>query len=336
MDMIGVACVGIGDWGRNLARNFSQIEEVNLIWCGDTNKLRLEKIGKLYPNTQLSTDYQRILDDKKVDAVVIASSSSAHYRLAKEALLTGKHVFVEKPLALKAADAEDLVRLADKVNKKLMVGHLLKYHPAVEKLKELVSSGQLGDIYYIYSQRVNLGKVRSDENALWSFAPHDISVILYLLESKAEDVSARGQSYLQPGIHDVVFVNLHFKGKKMANIQLSWLDPHKERKITIVGSKKMAVFDDCENTEKIKIHDKGIDVNTEYSSYGDSITLRFGDIIIPRIDMAEPLKLECRHFIDCIKHDKTPKSDGRDGLEVVKILEAAQKSLDQDGIPVKI
>jgi len=334
--MISIACIGIGDWGRNLARNFSQLNDVNLLWCCDINKLRLEKLSKLYPNVQLSTDYQRILDDKKVEAVVIASSSSTHYQLAREALLAEKHVFVEKPLTLKATDAQDLINLSNKFNKKLMVGHLLKYHPAVEKLKELSSSGQLGKIYYIYSQRVNLGRVRSDENALWSFAPHDISVILYLLESEVEDVSARGQSYLQPGIADVVFMNLHFKDKKMANIQLSWLDPHKERKITIVGSKKMAVFDDCENTEKIKIHDKGADVNAEYVSYGDFITLRFGDIIIPRIDMVEPLRLECQHFIDCIKYDRIPKSDGKDGLQVVKILEAAQKSLDQDGIPVKV
>jgi len=216
-----------------------------------------------------------------------------------------------------------------------MVGHLLEYHPGVEKLKQMIVSGDLGDIYYLYSQRVNLGIVRHDENALWSFAPHDISVMLYLLEQEPISVSARGECYLQSGIEDVVFVNLHFADRTMAQLQLSWLDPHKLRKLTIVGSQKMVVFDDVESTEKIRIYDKAAE-RRDYESYGDAITLRFGDVVIPHIDMTEPLKVECSHFLECIEKDRTPRSDGHDGLRVVRVLEAAQKSLDLNGVPVDV
>jgi len=334
--VITLGCIGIGDWGKNLARDFSQLNDVDLRWCCDIKESRFEAFVKLNSKTKFTKNYNDLLRDEGLDAVVVASNASTHYTIVKEALSSGKHVFVEKPITLNSKEAKELVSLSKKMNKKLMVGHLLKYHPAVEKLKELSDSGQLGEIYYLYSQRVNLGRIRLDENALWSFAPHDISVILYLLNSEPLDVSARGQFYLRNGVHDVVFVNIRFKDGKMANIQLSWLDPHKERKLTIVGSKKMVVFDDSQNTEKIKIYDKGADVKTDYESYGDSITLRFGDITIPKINMTEPLKIECQHFIDCIKNDKTPKTDGSDGLRVVRILEAAQKSLEKNGIPVKI
>jgi len=217
-----------------------------------------------------------------------------------------------------------------------MVGHLLEYHPAVGKLKELIDSEEIGRIYYIYSQRVNLGEIRRYENALWSFGPHDVSVILYLLGEEPESVNALGESYLQENIEDVVFVNLHFKDKRMAQVHISWLDPHKIRKITIVGSKKMVVFDDMESSEKIKIYDKGADSPGKYVSYGDSITLRIGDISIPKVDMKEPLKVECQHFLGCIKENKSPLSDGADGLRVVRVLEAAQKSMENYGALVKL
>ena len=216
-----------------------------------------------------------------------------------------------------------------------MVGHLLEYHPAVAMLRTLVQAGELGDIYYLYSQRVNLGIVRRDENALWSLAPHDISVILHLLDQEPDAVSARGECYLQPGIEDVVFANLHFADGKMAQLQLSWLDPHRIRRLTVVGSRKMAVFDDVESAEKVRIYDKAAE-RPEYDSYGESINLRFGDVVIPRLEMREPLKLECEHFSACVREGKTPLSDGRDGLRVVRVLEAAQASLSQNGAPVEL
>jgi len=216
-----------------------------------------------------------------------------------------------------------------------MVGHLLIYHPVVDRLKEMVASGELGRLYYIYTQRVNLGVIRQDENALLSFAPHDLSVILHLLEEEPIAVTAYGESYIQKGIEDVVFLGLQFNDGKVANIHLSWLDPHKLRKITIVGSKKMVVFDDMETSEKLKVYDKGVK-NLSYDTYGEYLSLRFGDITIPGIKMAEPLRAEAEHFIQSIESRKEPKTGGRDGLKVVKILMAAQQSLKKKGIPIHI
>lgn len=334
--MINIACIGNGNWGRNLVRTFDSLEAANLCYCCDKDEKKLKLMKTLYPNIKTSTEVFEILSDKNVEAVVIASSSSTHYPIAKEALLSGKHVYVEKPISLNARHAQELIDIAKDKNKKLMVGHLMEYHPGVKKLRELIDSGDLGEIYYIYSQRVNLGVVRTDENALWSFGPHDISIILYLLRQTPVDISARGACYLQRDIQDVVFVDLRFKGGIMAQIQLSWLDPHKMRKTTIVGSKKMVVLDDMETSEKVKIYDKGVQAKRNYESYGEYLTLRFGDILIPKIDMAEPLKLECQHFLDCIKNDLAPQTDGENGLRVVRVLEAAQKSMEQDGIPIAI
>jgi predicted dehydrogenase len=331
--MLRVAVVGTGAWGKNLVRNFSQIPEAELACCCDSDEEKRQAIAQSYPGVATTGNFDDILVDGSIAAVIIASPAVAHYPLAKAALEAGKHVYVEKPLALSTAHAEELVSLAETKKLKLMVGHLLLYHPAVTHLKELVDSGDLGEVFYIYSQRVNLGKIRQDENALWSFAPHDISVILYLLDQLPESVSARGESYLQQGVEDVVFVNMKFPDRKMAQLQVSWLDPHKVRKITIVGNKKMAVFDDTESVEKLKIFDKGVS-GVSYESYGDSLTIRFGDIKIPHVSMTEPLRAECRHFINCIIEDKQPLTDGADGVRVVRILEAAQKSMESDGAPV--
>jgi len=333
--MLKVAVVGAGAWGKNLVRNFYQLPDVDLACCCDSDLARREAIAASYPGVETTGRFEDILADDSIKAVIIASSAVTHYPLAKSALEAGRHVYVEKPLALSAADAEELVALAEAGKLKLMVGHLLLYHPAVTYLKELVGSGELGEVFYVYSQRVNLGKIRQDENALWSFAPHDISVILYLLDQLPESVSARGESYLQEGVEDVVFVNMRFPDRKMAQLQVSWLDPHKVRKITIVGNKKMVVFDDTESAEKLKIFDKGVS-GVSYESYGDSLTIRFGDIKIPHISMTEPLRAECRHFVDCILEDRQPLTDGADGLRVVRILEAAQKSMENDGAPVKL
>ena len=334
--MIQLAIVGLGYWGPNLLRNFDQLRDCEVKVCCDLNDDNLLRIKEQYPHVAITKDYKDLMEDDELEAIVIATSASSHYNLAKEVLMHHKHVFVEKPFVLNLEHATELVHLAEKANRKLMVGHLMEYHPAIEKLKEIIKSRELGEIYYLYSQRVNLGKIRKDENALWSFAPHDISIIMYLLEMEPENVSTRGQSYLQDGIEDVVFVNLQFSTKVIAQIQLSWLDPHKIRKTTIVGSKKMVVFDDMAGTEMLKIYDKGVTSNGQFAPFGETLSLRFGDISIPYIKMTEPLKLECQHFLDCIKNNQTPRSDGRDGLRVVKVLQAAQESLDKSGVPVDI
>jgi len=336
MDKVVIGLVGLGYWGPNLMRNFSQLDNCRIKSCCDLDHNILERIRNQYPGTNTTDDYASLLDDPEIDAIVIAVSALRHYELAKQAILKGKHVFVEKPLTLSVSHAEELVKLAEVNNMKLMVGHLMEYHPAVEYLKNMIQNKELGDIYYLYSQRVNLGLIRKDENALWSFAPHDVSIIMYLLDSKPLNVSARGQDYLQKGIEDVVFLNMLFPGKIMAQAQLSWLDPHKIRRITIVGSRKMAVFDDQEPSEMIRIYDKGIANGSGYKTYGESLSLRFGDVRIPYIKMAEPLRLECQHFVDCIKNDRQPRSDGEDGLRVVRVLQAAQESLDKEGTPVSL
>jgi predicted dehydrogenase len=332
---ITLACVGAGYWGKNLVRVFHGIPEVRLKLVCDLDEGIRKVVGQQYHDVEVVADFNRVLEDEEVEAVVLAVPAVHHFEAARQALQSGKHVYVEKPMTLGVVEAEQLVELADQQGKVLMVGHLLEYHPAVQMLKGLIQQGELGEIYYLYAQRVNLGIVRRDENALWNFAPHDVSVILYLLEQEPDAVSAQGECYLQEGVEDVVFVNLHFADRKMAQLQLSWLDPQRIRKLTIVGSRKMAVFDDEESTEKVRIYDKSAE-RGDYESYGDAITLRFGDVVIPHLNMVEPLKLECQHFAECVRQGKTPRSDGRDGLRVVRVLEAAQKSLEQNGVPVAL
>ncbi len=332
--MPNIAIVGLGNWGQHLARVFHQLE--SLAACCDLDDEKLAKFKKHFQSASFTRSFDEMVDNEKIDGVVIASPAVSHYELAKKALLRGKSVFIEKPMTLASKDSDELIKIARKKDVPLMVGHLLKYHPAVIKVKELVDKGDLGKIYYLYSQRVNLGTIRKDENALWSFAPHDISVALYLLGDNIESVSTIGECYLQDGIQDVVFLNIRYKNKIMVNKHISWFDPYKERKFAIVGSKRMVTFDDMENTEKIRIYDKGVNKEPGYESYGDSLTLRFGDIHIPKIDMSEPLKLECEHFLDCVKHKKEPRSNGEEGAKVVKILEKAQESLDKGGISVAV
>ena len=330
-----IACVGAGYWGRNLVRVFHGLPEVRLKWVCDLSEEIRDGVRQQYRDVEVAEVLDPVLADPEVEAVVLAVPAGQHFKAARRALLAGKHVYVEKPMTLDVGDAEELVELADRQGKVLMVGHLLLYHPAVQMLKGLIDRGELGDIYYLYSQRVNLGIVRKDENALWSLAPHDIAIILYLLDQEPDSVSARGECYLQEGIEDVVFVNLHFADEKMAQVQVSWLDPHKVRKLTIVGSQKMAVFDDVESAEKVRIYDKAAEQG-RYESYGEAITLRFGDVVIPHVHMAEPLKVECQHFVECVREERRPRSDGRDGLRVVRALEGAQRSLEKNGAPLKL
>lgn len=331
-----VGLVGVGGWGKNLARNYSQMPGARLKYLCDLDTAKLAQSQRQFPAEHTTTDYAELVNDAELEAVIIATTGPTHFELCKRALVAGKDVYVEKPFVLSVAEGEELLALAETHGRVLMVGHLLEYHPVVEKLKEMIDSGELGTVRYIYSQRLNLGTVRADENALWNFAPHDISVILYLLGVDPTDVSARGQSYLRKGVEDVVFLALNFGDKAMGHVHVSWLDPHKTRRITIVGSKRMAVFDDLEPNEKLKIYDKGAEVSTDYDSFAEYVGLRFGDIVLPYIRVGEPLRIECEHFLRCVRTRQTPRSDGHDGLRVVKVLEAADRSLEQNGAPVTI
>lgn len=334
--MIEVAVVGVGGWGKNLARNYYQLPDANLRYICDLDPDKLESMRIQYPGTQTTDSFDEVLEDSELDAIVIATTGPTHYALARKALLAGKDVYVEKPFVLNVDEAVELTEIASRDGRMLMVGHLLEYHPVVQRLKNMIEAGDLGRIYYIYSQRLNLGTVREDENALWNFAPHDISSILYLLGKEPVDVSARGQDYLQRDVEDVVFLTLSFADRTMAHIHVSWLDPHKVRRLTIVGSNKMAVFDDLEATEKLKVYDKGAKMSQDYDTFAEYIGLRFGDITIPYVKSGEPLREECLHFINSVRNRTQPLSDGHDGLRVVRVLDAAQRSLKNNGVPVSI
>jgi predicted dehydrogenase len=268
--------------------------------------------------------------------VVLATPAVAHAAHARQALEAGKHVFVEKPLALNAADADEVVRMAERAQRTLMVGHIMLYHPVVERMKTMVKSGELGWLLYLYAVRVNLGTLRRDENALWSLGPHDVSIILHLLESAPVSVSARGGAYLQKNIHDVAFLNMRFATGVMAQVQLSWLDPRKERRLTVVGSRKMVEFDDVHPIEKLRIYDKGFERPPVFTEFSEFLSIRNGDISIPQVPLAEPLELECRHFIECVTNNRRPLTDGVSGAQVVRVLEAAQRSIGEDGVPVAL
>ena len=334
--MVTVAVIGGGGWGRNHIRNFSEISSSRLKTICDLNEKVLAAHKAAHKSVEVTTDAGRVFADPEVQAVIISTDAPSHYRLARQALDAGKHVLVEKPMTLAPADAEDLVKRADAAKRVLMVGHLLEYHPCVLQLKDMVDKGQLGALRYMYCQRVNLGVLRKDENAWWSLAPHDVSIILYIFQAEPITVTAQGQSYLQKGVEDVVFAQLKFADGRMAHIHVSWFDPHKIRKVTLVGSDKMATFDDMDASEKIRIYDKGVDVAGSVVGYDQSLSIRSGDILIPKMPGGEPLRLECLHFLECIEKGKTPRSDGRDGLRVVRVLDAAARSLKAGGAPVHL
>jgi predicted dehydrogenase len=322
---IAVGVVGLGYWGPNLARNFDALPSATLRWCCDADEAIRARYAAQYPGTRFTAQLDDLLDDPELDAIVLATPVPTHAPLAVRVLEAGKHCFVEKPLAQSAADAEAAVAAAERADRVLMVGHLLEYHPAVAKLKEIADSGELGRIHYIYSNRLNLGRLRADENALWSLGAHDISVILRLAQEEPHEVSARGEAYMRSGVEDVVFAFLRFPSGLAAHLHLSWLDPHKERRFTVVGSKRMATFDDMDLERKITVYDKGFDESSD--SYGEYIT-RTGDIWSPRLPNAEPLRLEVQHFVDCVRERRTPVSDGRSGLRVVRVLETLQRELE--------
>jgi predicted dehydrogenase len=316
-----VGQVGLGYWGRNLARVFDDVAD--LTWLCDASDALREEFARRYPNARVTGDFEEMISSPDLHAVVIATPVPTHYPLARAALATGKHVFVEKPPAMRVSEMEELIGLAEAGGLVLMPGHLLLYHPAVQKLKELVDSGELGEVLVVYGNRQNLGKIRKDENALWSLGVHDLSVILYLIQEEIAEASAHGHAFLNDGVEDVVFCYLRFASGKIAHMHLSWLDPHKMRRLTVVGRDKMAVFDDMELDRKITIYDKAPEQPSD--SYGEWTT-RTGDTFSPKVSNAEPLKLECQHFVRLVQEGW----DGRemhDGLEVVRALELLTESL---------
>jgi predicted dehydrogenase len=317
-----VGVVGLGYWGPNLARNFDQLAE--LAWICDADPAHLETFAARYPQAQATGRYEDLLEDQTLEAVVVATPVPTHYELARRALGAGKHVLVEKPPAMRGAEMDELVQLADARDLVCMPGHLLLYHPGVQKLKELVDGGALGDVLCVYGNRQNLGIIRKDENALWSLGVHDLSVILYLLGEEPEEVVAHGRDFLTPGVEDVVFCYLRFPSGKIAHMHLSWLDPHKMRKITVVGTEKMVVFDDMELERKVTVYEKGPWQRAE--SYGEWQT-RSGDITIPKIPTDEPLRLECEHFLALVRGDGDRQQVARDGAMVVRALERLTESL---------
>lgn len=333
MSRLKVAVIGAGRWGRNHVRSLAVLPEAELVVVCDTSAERRAEVARQYPGVPVTEALDRAL--ALAEAVVVATPAATHPTITARAIERGLPVLVEKPFALSVSDAERVADLAERAGVPLLMGHLLLFHPAVERLKAMIAAGELGDIYYLYGQRVNLGQVRPDENALWSFGPHDVSVALELLDRLPARVTAHGRSYLQPGIEDVVFLTMEFTTGVMAHVQMSWLDPHKERRLTVVGSKKMVVFDDMQAREKLKVYDKGVDRPPEYASYGESLAIREGDIAIPRIPNVEPLSAELRHFLRVARGDEAPRAGPARGVAVVRVLDAASRSMREEGAPVE-
>lgn len=333
-----VGAVGAGGWGKNVVRTLAGLGGCALKYVCDAREEVRAANRTLYPNARVVGDLDEILTDPDVEALVVAVDAPRHFEVARRCLLAGKHTFVEKPLTLTTQEAEALVSLAESNDRRLMVGHLLLYHPAVLRIRELIEAGELGEILYLYCQRLNLGVVRQRENAWWSLAPHDISVAQFFLGAPVRRVTATGQCFLQPdlGVEDVVFATLNFDGGALAHIHASWLDPHKERKITVVGTRRMVVFDDMAATDKLRIYDKGADKVPSYVGFDESIRLRSGDLLVPAIPFAEPLRTELGHFLDGVRAGSPIRSDGLNGLEVVRVLVAGQRSLAQGGIPIEV
>jgi predicted dehydrogenase len=321
-----VAVVGLGYWGPNLARNFAALPDCDLRWVCDASEPARTRLASSFPQARATADLQELLEDPELDAVALATPVPTHAALATRVLDAGKHCFVEKPLATSARDAEAALAAATRTQRVLMVGHLLEYHPAVHRLKELLDAGELGQLYYLYGNRLNLGKLRADENALWSLGAHDVSVVLHLIDEEPSECIAHGRSYVRDGVEDVVFCYLRFPSGIVAHLHLSWLDPHKERRLTVVGARRMATFDDMQLEGKLTVYDKGFDQDVR--SWGEYIA-RSGEIFSPQIANVEPLRVECEHFLECIRTGAAPRSDGRSGVRVVRVLEALQRSLDR-------
>jgi predicted dehydrogenase len=336
-EILSVAVAGCGYWGPNLIRNFSSLPDCRVKQMCDTEENRLAHMKKLYPSVATTTKFEDLINDKDLDAIVVATPVHLHHGLGKKSLLAGKHTFIEKPMATSSADCEELVALAAKKNLTLMVGHTFIYSTPVRRIKEIVDSGEIGEVQYISSRRLNLGLFQKDINVTWDLAPHDISIILYLIGRPPVSINCQGKAHVDKKIEDVTNMSLNFDNGGFAIIHSSWLDPNKVREMIIVGSKKMIVYNDNEPLEKIKIYDKRVEAPPHYDTFAEfHYSYHYGDAYIPYLKQVEPLKVETQHFLDCIRNGKKPETSGLDGLRVVQILEAASRSLKNDGVKVEI
>jgi len=332
-----IAVVGCGYWGPNHIRNLHALNRFRNILACDTSDRQIERIRSLYPYVLATDRYELVLEKEDVRAVVICTPVKTHYDLARAALLAGKHVLIEKPMAATSEECESLCTLAEERGLVLMVGHTFEYSPAVSKVREIIRSGELGSLVYLSFSWLNLGPYRPDINVVWDLAPHQVSILLHVLDKNPTEVKAEGRAHYRPGIEDVAFAALRFDTGEVAFLQVSWVDPCKARRVTVVGTRKMLVFDDVEINEKIKIYDKGIDIPPHYETFADfHFSYRYGDIHIPRIEDQEPLKLECQHFVECIEGGSRPRSDGRSGRRVVALLEAICASMQRNGTRVRL
>ncbi len=330
--VIGIGVIGAGYWGPKHVRNFSELPGASMVMVADFDESRLAAIQATDPGIRTTRNYRDMLASPDIDAVVVATPVTTHAKLAREALRAGKHVLVEKPIAVTGKDVEELIQLAEHERRTLMVGHTFLYNPAVRVLHDLVQSGELGEVYYAHAQRLNLGLFQRDINVVWDLAPHDVSILMYVLGMDPVAVSTHGSACVQPGIEDVAYLNIAFSERVRAQVHVSWLDPNKVRRTTIVGSKKMAVYDDVEMLEKIRIYDKGVEAPPHTATFGEfQLSYRYGDITIPHLPSTEPLRLECQHFLECIQTGASPLTDGAHALQVVRILESAQQSLHDGG-----
>ncbi|MCD4782655.1 MAG: Gfo/Idh/MocA family oxidoreductase [Candidatus Eremiobacteraeota bacterium] len=335
--MISVGVVGAGYWGPNIVRNFWEINDTRVLMCCDVRPERLEFIKKRYPSIEVTTNYEDMLKNGRIDAISIATHAQSHYELAKKALKSGKHLLIEKPITLCSDEALELIDLSEKYNRVIMVGHILEYSGPVETIKGLIETGDLGQIFYLDSVRVNLQPFREDVNVLWDLGPHDVSLAMFLLDQDPISTSVIGESYISDFQENIAFGVLRFPNKILSHFHLSWLAPMKMRQTIVVGSKKMVVFDDVDQIAKLKIYDKGVDLTPDPSGLTErQMILRKGNMHCPKVDTREPLMREVHHFIDCIKNNKTPRSDGIKGWKVVKIIEAMQESMRSGGKEVAI
>jgi predicted dehydrogenase len=334
---IGLGVVGCGYWGPNLIRNFRSLPHCQMKVMCDLSEARLKQLRQLYPEVEGVTEYQRVLEDKDIDAVVIAAPVQQHFPLAKAALEAGKHALIEKPMASSVAECEELVSLAESKGLVLMVGHTFLYSAPVRKMTVIIRAGDIGDIRYINARRLNLGLFQKDINVAWDLAPHDIAIILHVLGEFPLTVNCQGNAHVTQGIEDVTNLSMSFPNKRFATIQSSWLEPRKIREMTIVGSRRMIVYDDLKAQESIRIYDVRVDRPPHYDTFGDfQYSYHYGDSYIPYIRHEEPLRVECQHFVDCILNNAVPETSGREGLELVRILEASAVSLRHDGAPVAL
>lgn len=335
--MIRLGLIGCGHWGSNYLRILQFMEEAEVISACDRENASLDRIRKQYPHVKIIKEFPSLLDDSKIDAVIIATPASTHYKLVKQSLGAGKHVLVEKPLALSVAEAQELVHLAQNQKRILMVGHTFLYNPAIRKMKEYVVKGTLGKIYYLQAVRTHLGLIRDDVSSVWDLAPHDVSIFSYLLDREPEKVSAVGTCHLKGNLQDVAFVNLFYDSNIIGNIHISWVDSNKLRQVAVIGSKARILFDDLNALERLRIFEKGVSLDKPYDTFGEfQLLLRDGDILSPKVEPEEPLRNVCLDFLSSIQTGKKPLADGVNGLAVVRTMCAIHKSMESDGVPVPV